>query len=375
MRVSYQELFHLECSHSYFTDHVCRALSVQPTTATERMLERYRMRFQPAPGGGTVYYSDRELLQLYREVTPFAFVLTSTDPLLDIYTESDVSQTAAPSETVHYFDNREARQAKTDAEQRLLLHPPGLPIAQPALPVRASVFTHRFDQPVRAAKLQVSGELPGQPVWSTQTPAQAVGSWTIDLRDQPCGRYRLSIDGKPALDFYLSDMPAVRQWGVVEIFAGGPELAAHVPTACQVIDASGQPHVRSFAIALSARQTTWRYYIFEPRPGPAYEGYQVIGTSKRGNGGDGPSATEIRFIRRAETVVRGGRAATVFESEQPVALSQSPGEDDYVFWFKSNGQTARSGRSIKLPFAQSAATRLDATAGGVQMCSEIFVYL
>lgn len=363
MRTGYTPLFHLECLHGYFADHVCHAITVSPTVATAGVLRRYGLRFRATRSGGTVYYADADRLQRYREVTPLAFALTSTDPLLDIYTDLEVGA-GPPSETIWYFSNVEEHAAEIDGERRLLLHPVERPFAQPALPVKGRLFTHVFERPVRAARLQVSGVPGNQIVWEAQTPAQEVSSWTIDLRHRPCGRYRLQVDGEAALEFYLDDAPAARQWGIVEIHAGGPESATRVPAACQAIDASGLPTERTFTVALGARKTTWRYYIFG-QPGSAYESHQVYGTGE----------TEIHFTRLHEPLTRGGRQAAVFESDQPVALCQSPGESGYAFVFKANGQAPRGGRAIRLPYAQPMATKLDVGAGGPRMCSDIFVYL
>jgi len=374
MRTGYTPLFHLECLHGYFADHVCHALTVSPTAATAGVLRRYGLRFRTTGSGGTIYYSDAGLLRGYREVTPLAFTLTSTDPWLDIYTDSEVAANTAPSETIWYFSNQEEHATEIDGQLRRLLHPTGRPLAQPALPVKGRLFTHVFERPVRAATLQVSDVLRNQTVWESQTLAQETGSWTIDLRHRPCGRYRLQVNGEAALEFYLGDVPAAGQWGIVEIHAGGPESATRVPAACQVIDGSGLPIERTFTIALGARKTTWRYYIFG-QPGSAYDGHRVFGTSRRANDGDEPGEAEIRFTRLHEPVTRGGRQAAVFESDQPVALCQSPGESGYAFVFRANGQAPGGGRAIRLPYAQPMTTRLEMGAGGPRMCSEIFVYV
>jgi hypothetical protein len=263
----------------------------------------------------------------------------------------------------------------------LLLHPAGQPFAQPALPVRPHGFTHTFAKPVTAARLQLLDVLRRQPVWEAQTSEQAVQAWNIDLHALPSGRYLLTADDAEtndavALDFYLSEAPAANQWGVVEIFPGGPNQFAHIPQACQVIDAAGQPQARNFTIALERRQTFWRYYVFDPsRPDAPEEDYKVIGKSKRGSAANSADATDIQFNRREEPVTLNGRRAVVFESEQAVALCQLPGDDDYQFMLQESGRSDQAARRIKLPFAQPAATRLEVAADGTRMCSEIFVYL
>ena len=384
MATTYQELFSIECLHGYFTDRLCRVLELSPTPECESMLRRYQLLFRRTAAGGKVLYPVQDgvdLLPLYDETAPFSFNLVNTDPLFDTYTDGTVESAASARDTIRYFSNSEANIAEVFGQQRLLLHLAGQPFSQPALPVRPHGFTHTFASPVTSARLQIRDVLRRQPVWEAQTPEQPVPVWNIDLRALPTGRYVLTVDSaetsdSAALDFYLSDAPAANQWGLVEIFPGGPNQAAHIPQACQAIDVAGQAHACVFTIALERRQTFWRYYVFDPsRPDAQEEDYKVIGKSKRGGAADSADATDIQFNRRDEPVTLNGRRAVVFESEQAVALCQLPGDDDYQFMLQESGRSDQAARRIKLPFAKPAATRLEVAAGGTRMCSEIFVYL
>ena len=222
--------------------------------------------------------------------------------------------------------------------------------------MRSSRFTYHFDQPVRGVNVEVV-DVDGEPAWQTRSPEFPVRECQLDLRGLPCGRYRLVIGGLPAEDFYLSEEPAVRQWGVVDVFL---KEVAQAPT---------------YAISFASRATVWRYYIFDQQKAVSpYAGYDVIGVQKR-SGSYGSSNEDIRFVRRSETVTVNGRPAFVFESTQTVPLAEVPSEDDYLFTLRPNGGSERGGRPIKLPFAQPTATAIDRARDGARMVSEIFVYL
>jgi hypothetical protein len=357
IRIRYKPLFGIECLHGYFADRVCRTLALSPTAAGARWFERYHLRFRSLPGGGAVYYEESasNLARLRQEPSSLAFALTVTDPLFDIYTEGGSG--ASPSGSVRYFSNHEDHFDEIRGQRRPLLHPPGQPFAQPPLTVRPSRFTCRFDPPARAADLQVL-DADGQPVWRTKTPDRELHDWPIDLYGRSSGRYQLAIAGRAPMDFYLSDESLVRQWGVVEIF---PKAIEQVPT---------------FTISFASRETVWRYYIFEPEEaGSIYAGYEVVGIRKRFASTERSRGGDIRFVRQPQPLTVNGRRASVFESSQAVPLAELPGDDDYLFSFKSNGGSERSGRPIVLPFARPAATRPDATPDGARMISEIFVYL
>jgi hypothetical protein len=117
---------------------------------------------------------------------------------------------------------------------------------------------------------------------------------------------------------------------------------------------------------LSARKTFWRYHIFyQSQQASVYKDHHVASP------GD-PSANEILFNRMEGTAMVNGREDVVFESQQAVALFQSPTEHDHLFTFEAKD---RRGPTINLPYAQPAGTKLDATPEGRRMCSEILVYL
>jgi hypothetical protein len=283
--------------------------------------------------------------------------LTSSDPSFDVYTESGNDNRAAPGATVRYFSNAVPYAAEVRGQRRALLHPPGQPLTEPPLTVKAKRFTYRFEQPVRAVRLAVLNAF-GQPVWNSQTPETEVRDWPIDLRGQPDGRYRLLVADRPSGDFYLSDEALARHWGVVDLFT---KTLDGVPT---------------FTMAFTSRSTVWRYYIFDRPQGPSsYASYEVVGARKRSGGANGASPGEIRFTKRSDAVTVNGRTAAVFESSQMLPLVEMPGDEDYSFSLRPNGGSERGGPPVKLPFAQPAGTKVEATSDGPRVCSEIFVYL
>lgn len=110
-----------------------------------------------------------------------------------------------------------------------------------------------------------------------------------------------------------------------------------------MIEDDGQAQPRTFTIALASRESIWRYCIVDQSEQPSrYVGYEVVGVRKRSNGAEPTSDGDIRFNRRAETVVN-GRSAIVFESEHAIPLSEIPNEADYLFIFRANGRSERGG--------------------------------
>ncbi|MDD5034761.1 MAG: hypothetical protein PHE55_08390 [Methylococcaceae bacterium] len=373
MAVAYKTLFSVEIFHDYFADRQCRVLALSPSAACKRLFDRYRLLFRPAANGGSVSYAEDpalDLLALFNEPTPFSFILTSTDPWLGHYTEMDAAQSAGPpSETLFYFDN--LREFREEGGQ-WLLHPPARAFDHGAVPVRAKQFSQTFDPPLKSAKLKISDALKGQTVWQGQTSERESRLLPVNLGQLPEGYYRLAVNRRKPSGFYLSDIPAVKQWGVVEIYAGGPAMA-ELPEACRVITADGKPEPKTFTLHFANRKTLWRYYLFSTAPlERSFEHCQVVGIDKRrAKSGD---TGELCFSRKSEPVSLEGQQAWVFESDQSLPLWQAPAAE-HGFSLKTNGRSDGGGASYPLPYAQPTNTRLDAESGVRRMCSEIFVYL
>ncbi len=376
MRMRYSPLFSIECRHDYFSGGVCKPFSIRPTGDCLRLLERYQGLFRPTPGGGTVAFATQDevdFLALYAESAPFSFDLISADPLLFNYTDAEMAPgTRVLAEQVYYFNN--LGDSLNEEGGRHLLHPSGQALAAEPLPVRARRFKHRLEQPAGATGLSVVDTLAGDPVWRSAPLTPAAHVVPIDLGSLPDGRYRLRVDERDAMAFYLSDVSAAGRWGVVDIFPGGPAMAGRVPDNQRVLDDAGHPLAKTFAIHLNNRSTLWRYYIVNPNPEDhSYDGHRVEGIAKRVPKQADQQGTPISFAERGPTRVD-GRLARVFESTQPITLHEKPG-DEHEFAFKANGQGERGGRPFRLPYATGESTRLEEVAGARRMVSEIYVYL
>lgn len=376
MRMRYSPLFSIECRHDYFSGAVCKPLSLRPTEDCLRLLDRYQGLFRATPSGCTVAFAiqdEIDFLALYSENAPFSFDLISADPHLLNYTDVDRAAGAGVlAEQLYYFNN--LGDAVDEAGDRRLLHPRGLALAAGPLPVRARRFTHRLEHPAEVAGLSVIDTLTGDPVWRSAPVAPAARAVPIDLASLPDGRYRLREDERDAMAFYLSDAPSAGRWGVVDIYPGGPAMAGRVPESLRVLDDAGHPLPKTFAIRLNNRATLWRYHIVNPNPDDhSYDGHQVEGIFRRTPKQSDQQGAPIQFVEKAPMRVD-GRPARVFESVQPIALYERPG-DAHEFFFKANGQGERGGRAFRLPYATGESTRLEEIDGARRMVSEIYVYL
>jgi hypothetical protein len=214
--------------------------------------------------------------------------------------------------------------------------------------------------------------LGGQVVWQTQATANT-STVPLDLRSLPEGRYKLTV-GNVALEFYLSDQLATRQWGAIAIYAGGRSQADLLPGNCRVLDRTGVPNPRTFTVALDNRKTIWRYYIIDPTGKQDYGSYELSGVNKTMAQPNDPSSGEVRFVRQSTRASINGHAAWVFESQSQLPLLQYPA-DELSLTLRPNSQGPRGGRAIKLPYAQPGSIVMTDGPESKKACSEIFVYV
>ena len=371
MQATYRKWFGIQCLHDYFSDGLCRVLSLRPTRECAQLLARYGCLFRPMDAGGAVYYADAgdgKFVRGYIESRPLGFTLTCGDSLLESYTDIDLSDArASPAESFYYFNNADYNAGKDSSSTRLLLSPPGAALASGPVVVKPSAFVIDFGAALGEATLSVLDSLNGQAIWERTTHKEKTSSWNLNLSDVPEGRYSLKINGKATMEFYLFHQPAINYWGLIEIFAGGSGTGDPVAEDCRLFEANGQPRECEFSVSMNARKTTWRYHIVNNSPERQhYEDYTVIGTRKNPQ-----QSKEILFTKKKPTG-GAGVETLLFESQQDIPLRQLPSHE-HVFTFKPGGAGADSGR--KLPYALARNTRLDAGAEAGRMYSDVFVYL
>ena len=372
----YTELFRIECLHAYFGGAACRSLVLSPTDGCHALMERYRMLFRGSAGGGVVYapvHSPPDLLPGFDEWLPFTFTLSNTEAALHSYTDPGSEENAAPAESIFYFDNSADQQAEAFGRSRQLLHPAGSPFTGAAIAVQPKLF--RFMLPSNASKgvLHVLEPFTGQTLWENSV-QNGEGSFLLDLRQLPEGRYTLAVENQELSKFYLSDRPATQQWGAISIYAGGSRQTPALPANCRTLDAAGTVTPKTFTLVLENRKTIWRYYVIDPAGRQDFGKYELTATLRKSTPPEADEAADLRFSRLPDTVPIDGHTAWVFESQSPLPLLQSP-STEFSLTLRPNENGKRWGRAIRLPYAQAGPLSFKKGQGARQLCSEVFVYV
>ena len=363
---NYRSLFTLACKHDYFADGVAAPLGLMPSDDCAVLMAQYGLLFRATPGGGAVYYNNPALLASFDLATPLIFCIVNNDTALLNYTAIDLSAQSAGgsgptlADSVFYCDNRSDPGGE--------LAPPFTSSAVVKMPPQ---FAYCFTAPVSTAQLIVQDALQGATEWQLQTPPQPTASADVDLRGLPPGRYSLSVNGAAVLQFYLCGArgsASAGAWGITAIYLGGPAQAAYLGHGCSVLDDQGNITPQSYTMSMTARSTVWRYRIFNNGGDPhKYDNWVVLGSHAR-NGG-----STIEFTR---TNPSAPGQPWVFQSQQPLALMQTPGSISFRLQpGNGEGGNRASGSGIKLPYAQGGLLVLPETAAPLNGYSDIYVYL
>ncbi len=394
----YKLLFQVVCEHRYFSQQKAKMFRVEPTPACAQLLQRYQLIFRAFPGGAVVYYpcqnqiesTPAESLAQFNESMPFTFTLTSDDPNWLYYTDFGPALIDDPRETIYQFDNLAdvstqivSTSNDNKKESAQLLHPLGQPLKKGALPVCPKRFvlgevlselTHLTHTPESEApvSLKVQEKLTQHIVWQDNVLITALRKIPIDLSFAADGCYSLRLDGQPEQLFYLSQIPAMQQIGMIEIYIGGAAQQPYLPKACTILDENHRVQAKTFTLEFNNRHTIWRYYLINTS---AYEknyaDYQLVALPREG---EGQTPAQINFTCLPTLQSIEGRSAWVFESADLLPLWQIPAEKLSVL-LRPDLSKLRSGRTITLPYPSANTLRSAGEALPQRVYSEVFVYL
>lgn len=347
-------VFSISCQHPYFSGAVCLALSLAPTAACGALMRQYGLRFLPAPGGGSMYYTDAVRLAAFAAPLPLDFIVSSSDP--DLINYSAIDQSSVHARTLFYADNLQDATAQLRPD-----------FAASALETRPARFSIVLPQPLGDASLVLRDAL-GQAAWRGTSPTLPQAHLDIALGGVPSGRYTLLANAVPLLDFYLQAQPAARPFGVLAIYPGGPWQAPLMPGASPAIGAGGQALNPHYIFALAPRAPRWRYHLYSQHLNLGNWQLQACVPA----GGTPQAETPVFTCTNPQAQ----EPPWTFESRHGLALAQAPAAWNFMLTRPpAAGRGTRSGGpKIRLPYASGAALVQagDDPLGGL---SDIFVYL
>lgn len=341
MRIIYRPLVSILCRHTYFEAGIARPLRMLPNAPCIRLMQRHRCLLRDAIGGGTIYAGTDESgehIASLDKMTPLIFSLVTDDPFFASYTAGDW----APGYITYYSDAAANADSKVDEQS----------LTGTRLALKPRAFSHRFAAPQHGQTVTIRRSLDDSMVLSVPAPVLPFETLDLDLRALDDDRYTLCIDSEPALDFYLTDEDQPGFWGILAL-SRLAEIAARNDAA-----------PGHYAIALTARQTIWRYVITGAGLSDG-RSFSVSGRQlpKSVIAFNGPTQMQL-----------GDQPALAFDSAVPLAAVERP-SDHYKMSLTITGKTVGGDTTLLLPSAGQSTLVQEGRAAKSPPVSEIVVSL
>jgi hypothetical protein len=341
----YRKLFKVSFLHEFYKNGKSNDFEVRPTAETRRFLSNHKLLFRELDGGMVILYAANREVDFIEEGFCFSFVLinkTST------FTHFSALPLDINTGKAYHFKNwhKEAGERLTTEEfagdvDRVLLAP--------------QAFQYSFREPQTNITIKITNEF-GEEVLQEEIGKNPTELVAIDLRDEPLGKYFMSIDDNAALTFYTCDNETEKAFGMVNIKIGS-ELGEN-----QNIwdEAAKEITPRDYVIHFAERKTYWRYFFIKRKEKADFRDYKIVHTHHEPN-----------FLPPEKITLSNGKPAVRIESKYPISLKERL-EGMYQLKVKKNGKGLNT--SLNLPTPPVRMVKPD-DKNTAKVYSDMYVYL
>lgn len=352
MDTEYRRLFRLDIRHPYYSDGLCRGLSVTPTASCAQRIRDGGCRARVDAGGVELWYGTADghapVMDLDARF-PFSFSLTPKGPEFFEVTEPTWGEGVDLHEVL-YLSSIGSKIHSDNVNGTASFAIP--PDTGTKTETRGHAFAMETGKIENADAVTLEPWTGGSPVWRQVARKGPMDSMMVNLADVPNGRYLLKNGDTGVLNFYLLDRPSTGVFGVIDIYTGG------IPAIIQ----DGHMTPATFTLQFQTRKTTWRYMVVDRTASSDFGQAEITG-----------SAAKIRFGAPTSGTVR-GRPAWAFQSEQPIPLYEAP-RSHHTFALSGLMTDGKPRAPMTLPYASPAGTTMQKTPSGPQMVSSMYVYV
>jgi hypothetical protein len=370
MDIVFKKLFSVDLRHRYYKNRVSKDFLVTPTTLTQRRMLAHGLLFRQTATGMTVLYEEnpdqegpRRALQ---ESLRFSFTLQPRNPWLLNYSDLPLD---LPPGHVYYLSNLN----DNVREGQLLLTRNAFVSPDDALELKPLVFQHRDALRGSDAEMRIKDEGGLVKVRQRTRVVEGYATWTIDLRGQGPGAYRMEINGTEKGRFYASEgLEGQKVFALVDLLH-----SPQVPEGYRFTDPDHDHAVvaKTYLVDIDNRKTFWKFYVVlkyrlkgvKPEDWPAGwpEDWAVVN----------PARPSVKIEPRAVGIktLADGNLAVPFVSDTPLDLQEEPVKGLVLKKVTGNGNGAAIREMGNLPNPSVGGVVPDPGEGKV--FSEVFVYI
>lgn len=345
--LQYKKLFKINFLHKFYQDGKSKDFEVRPTEETKRFLMNNKLLLRDIDGGVVVLFPANRDIPFIKEDLCFSFVVMNKNSFLTHF--SDLPFDVNSGKIYHFCNwNKEEEEGE---EQRLTASK--FIGTEDRIIFTPQFFQYDFEEVKEGDKLTVTNDF-GKEIYQNQLGENPEQKQDIDLRNEPLGKYHLSINKEKVLTFYTSDKHTHKGFGMIDIC-----VKNDIDAKFSIWDASTKTITpQDFVVRFSERKTYWRYYFIKRKEKVDFRDYQIVHTHH-----------EPDFLPPESISLQNGTSAIRMESKYPISLKERL-EGMYQLKVKKNGKGLNTSLNLPTP-----PVRMVKPGNTTKVYSDMYVYL
>jgi hypothetical protein len=355
IQTKYEQLLKVDILHDFFNDGLAKNLEILPDNQTKLRLKQYQLKSAQEGSGLTIGYGQSlttgSPLNDLNSPLKLTFWIKINDPNFLNYTNIPFEF----GDYVYHFTNRS--NDKIDDEHANLSSDEFVRETD-RLPLSGAILDYRFSEPMEDVTVEVANEL-GEIVFERKYRGE-VSVCTINLAEEPAGKYTLMIDGLEEFSFYVSPEGVRGVFGVIDIY-----IDPNDKTAFSLFE-NGKPVVKKmFNIHFQSRAVRWKYICMDMNQNnPQHSEFEIYDNSK--------SNKEQKFTDAQLQILENGSKAFVIYTDNPINFKELQSQ-------KFKLRTMRGKNAVEwitdLPCASARTMLKTENTSKKEFISEMFIYL
>lgn len=305
IQTKYEQLLKVKVLHDFFIDGAAKNIEIYPDSQTKLRLKQYNLKSSQEGsnlviGFGQTAMVGPAILDLKMPLK-LSFWIKVNDPNFLNYTDIPYEF----GDYIYHFTNRindklEDEYANLSSDEFVG--------SNDRLPVAGAILDYRLSEPMDNLQVEVINEL-GEVVFERQYKG-STSVCSLNLSQEPAGKYTLVLDGLEEFSFYLAPEGVKNIFGVIDLYIDPNDNSPF-----SLFD-NGEPiKKKEFKIHFQTRAVKWKYIVMETNPNnPQHSDYEIYDNSQ--------GAEEVEFSDAEDVLMESGIKAIVFWTENPIPFRE-----------------------------------------------------
>lgn len=302
----YEQLLKVKFQHDYFSDKALKNLEIIPDELTKIRLKQLQLKYVQEGSTLTLGYgkttSIGPLVNEIRERTKLTFWIKIKDA-------NFLNYTSLPFELgnqIYHFTNlcTDKMEEQMNLSSDLFVH------GRDRIPVSGPVFDYRFSEALESPKIELIDEF-GHSVFDRECKG-STSVCTINLTQNPSGKYSLLVDGLEEFSFYMTTNLQHNIFGVVDLYLDPNDLSAY-----SIFENKLPKSNLEYFVHFQNRAVQWKYLIIESNQyNPQHKDHSIVDFGKGEQRFEFSEAEKIILNNQTEAYLIRSKSAIPFQENQ-----------------------------------------------------------